>query len=1560
MSLLAKNHAEIKNIKDNNKLSLSFLLLILISFLSNPQQILASSTILSPDRPAYSYQYIPIFGSASIDSKKVEIQIHQVDSNTYWDDKCWSSTPRWLLCQGTTAWYYKIPTYFSDNLKYNIKSRTTNGLGNIEYTAKDITFSIDNRPPYSYITFPEVNARCQDVPRIYGQAADSISGVVFVRVRLKDITDNTYWNGKEWVTNEIWLKTEGIEDFSIPVTQWKINHQYNAISQAIDFAGLEEGLRGGNSFTITSALKFSANTIKRQYLYGEPIYVNLNFENTAASSQILELPSTKLFDYSVNSIYYYSNNKKTENIKTNINFNSGDTLYSEKIEKKLPLGNYTITAEVEALKLKSIYKFEIIKDTIAPIIIFEPVSNEQFKYLSIPISVNVYDNSNISNVILHVGANSWQMQKTTDKLWAGTIPSDANNSSSITYFIEAIDISGNITESNFQTIYTKEIETPKVEEIIVEEMQNNKYLIGVTNFADLKSVFYRVYYDRGTGNINYSEYIGIIDELNKTFTTQSLNASTTYKFSIVPFSKEITKLNIAIADIPAPEIIIQTARSIFENKQSTLNESGLNSVQVSTENPIIFENLSKIIKIPASINSLDPEIIPTPTYKKNSITDDEIITNNNSNKIAIVSEPITITTQKINYIQQKIDVKIPIIISYNDINNDTYLDGTNIKETTLVILRYDELENKWMGGFETTVNTEQNICTAYVDRLGTYAVFSVLQICPTPVSNLKGTPTPKSEAKLEWELTKSASLNQFNIYYENESYYEKSYMVKYRIYWDKGKGIIDYTQSIAELRGSIMNWTSQMLTTGLYKFAVRVVDIEGTEDKNPNFVIVNINKKGEASAYIKVPDSGKKLKGNAVTVIADATPNTTAVTLQYKGINDVNWSDICIKDTKPPYAAYWDLTTLKNGEYKLRAIAYDLQNLASQNTQETIVFVDDSNWDILETGNPSTESNDQHIKQEKVAENTQVEVIIADGTGALIPKGIVEKENVLEIKTVQPEILPPAEASIEPIGIFREYNFIDNESKFDKEITVILPFKDDNNDNIVDGTDYKVDSLDIYYLDEAVNEWKLADNNSGVGDGKNAEQEQEAEKPESDSTSNQETSTNTVNNQVNNTGTQTSTTTTQTNTTETQQNNTYIVQDTTTNVQDTTPAVQDATPVVQDTAPVVQDIVPTIQETTPAVQDTAPAVQDTTPAVQDTAPVVQDILPTIQETTPAVQDTAPVVQDATPVVQDTAPAVQDTAPAVQDTAPAVQDATPVVQDTAPVVQNIVPTIQETTPAVQDTTNAVINEIQNTETSNQDNTVISTSTTDNQNDTAENLNNNHSGLGDDTNPGQGQGKENATNEGTVNPNNSTINQTTSENNQNDTVNNHTNTIDTQQNNITQDTTENDQNATNIVNNQDTSNNNSGLGDGTNPGQGQGKENSKNTGTDNPNNVSNSNSKNTSSPSSSSNKTLYAKVNHFTIFGIFAKVPKTNLKNVSVYPNPFKPSKGHTQITFDGLMQNIKIKIYTIAGRLVDEFETNTDGTYNWMPDQDLASGVYIYYIQSNTSKNKTTGKIGIIR
>ena len=86
--------------------------------------------------------------------------------------------------------------------------------------------------------------------------------------------------------------------------------------------------------------------------------------------------------------------------------------------------------------------------------------------------------------------------------------------------------------------------------------------------------------------------------------------------------------------------------------------------------------------------------------------------------------------------------------------------------------------------------------------------------------------------------------------------------------------------------------------------------------------------------------------------------------------------------------------------------------------------------------------------------------------------------------------------------------------------------------------------------------------------------------------------------------------------------------------------------------------------------------------------------------------------------------------------------------------------------------------------------------------------------------------------------------------------------------------------------------------------------------------------------------------------------TDLENLRVFPNPFKPYIGHTCVNFEGLTSSATIRIYDIKGRLVEEIaETNGDGLATWAAK--AASGVYIYSV-TNPQGAKKTGKIAIIR
>jgi len=100
-------------------------------------------------------------------------------------------------------------------------------------------------------------------------------------------------------------------------------------------------------------------------------------------------------------------------------------------------------------------------------------------------------------------------------------------------------------------------------------------------------------------------------------------------------------------------------------------------------------------------------------------------------------------------------------------------------------------------------------------------------------------------------------------------------------------------------------------------------------------------------------------------------------------------------------------------------------------------------------------------------------------------------------------------------------------------------------------------------------------------------------------------------------------------------------------------------------------------------------------------------------------------------------------------------------------------------------------------------------------------------------------------------------------------------------------------------------------------------------------------------------------------VFMAAISTSLDGAFAYPVPFKPSEGHTNITFRNVAPESTIKIYTIMGELVQELRDvpSTSGEVIWAgvrnrDGEPVASGVYIYQIKNPYSEKR--GKVMVIR
>lgn len=105
----------------------------------------------------------------------------------------------------------------------------------------------------------------------------------------------------------------------------------------------------------------------------------------------------------------------------------------------------------------------------------------------------------------------------------------------------------------------------------------------------------------------------------------------------------------------------------------------------------------------------------------------------------------------------------------------------------------------------------------------------------------------------------------------------------------------------------------------------------------------------------------------------------------------------------------------------------------------------------------------------------------------------------------------------------------------------------------------------------------------------------------------------------------------------------------------------------------------------------------------------------------------------------------------------------------------------------------------------------------------------------------------------------------------------------------------------------------------------------------------------SSADSATRQVIGTTNHFSLFQIVAQAPGASVADAFVFPNPFRPALGHTNIKLSNLPAAAHVKIYTATGRLLKELDADAAGqvlTWNGT-DRDgraLASGVYLAVIE----------------
>jgi PKD repeat protein len=236
-----------------------------------------------------------------------------------------------------------------------------------------------------------------------------------------------------------------------------------------------------------------------------------------------------------------------------------------------------------------------------------------------------------------------------------------------------------------------------------------------------------------------------------------------------------------------------------------------------------------------------------------------------------------------------------------------------------------------------------------------------------------------------------------------------------------------------------------------------------------------------ASKQIKVTSVDKKvvllsprdseiLKGS-VTLAIFIDPRIEVQQVIYQvmpsGFND--WQDIGASNAYP-YSVVWDTTGINNSAYIIRAHVEDGINFV---TDSVTVLVD--NLTTTPTSQEGIDNYGQYKKLMAIDSSETQNAYLYDGTQAEIPYQATDTDDTLTIVISDASQLSQTLKNysyVLDLNQYREISLASNKKLLNKEVRLIFPYDDQDNDGYVDGTTVKEETLDIYLYDEDIKGWR--------------------------------------------------------------------------------------------------------------------------------------------------------------------------------------------------------------------------------------------------------------------------------------------------------------------------------------------------------------------------------------------------------------------------------------------------------------------------------------------------------
>jgi len=258
-------------------------------------------------------------------------------------------------------------------------------------------------------------------------------------------------------------------------------------------------------------------------------------------------------------------------------------------------------------------------------------------------------------------------------------------------------------------------------------------------------------------------------------------------------------------------------------------------------------------------------------------------------------------------------------------------------------------------------------------------------------------------------------------------------------------------------------------------FIVRVVLTDTNGLTAADSVMISAREASNLRAWLN--PMADKVWGDKVTVHAQTAPGnlTAAVQIQVKHSTSNHWTNIEPHFVPPAnsFRTSWDTTSLVSGDvYQLRALAWDTAgNIVTSDVTEVTL---DSSGDKTPGKSKETSLAGVTTREQTFSADETAYVLVSDGTGASLPPGAVVGDPTIIVETSGDTTEPNGAARGQShANANRKVSIVGNPA-LNSPITIEIPYRDDDNDGIVDGTGIPASTLSGYWYDTVQSAWRRA------------------------------------------------------------------------------------------------------------------------------------------------------------------------------------------------------------------------------------------------------------------------------------------------------------------------------------------------------------------------------------------------------------------------------------------------------------------------------------------------------